>query len=313
LINSFVTVVESGTIAAAARSLGISAAAVSQNIVRLEAHLDARLLSRTTRQMVLTEAGARYYEKVRFIPRELDLARQAVSEGRDLQEHLRVATTSAFGRHILAPLLPAYRARYPRLTIELISADHKVNHLQERIDVSFRIAAQLEERLVARLIASRPFMVCASPGYLEHAGWPTSPEDLKNHACLALRYPTDGRLLPWGFVRDGLRFDAPLNAEFISDDIDMLAQMAVNDGGITRLASFVAQPLIEKRQLVRLFDDPQHYAARAVPEPMQLYACVTDHVALTPKVRAFIDYVQAQLDVSDQPGSAESLLAVEGF
>lgn len=302
LISSFVTVVESGTIAAAARSLGISAAAVSQNIGRLEVHLDTRLLSRTTRQMALTEAGRLYYEKVRHIPRELDLARQAVSEGMGLQDHLRIATTSAFGRHILAPLLPAFRTSYPSLTIELISADHRVNHLQERIDVSIRIPAQLEERLVARLIASRPFMVCASPGYLECAGWPTSPEDLQNHACLVLRYPTDGRFLPWGFMRDGVRFDAPVNAELISDDIDMLAQMAVNGGGITRLASFVAQPLIEKGLLIRLFHEDRHIGARAVPEPMQLYACVTDHLALTPKVRAFIDYVQAHLEVSDQHG-----------
>jgi DNA-binding transcriptional LysR family regulator len=306
-INSFVRAVESGTIAAAARSLGISAAAVSQNIARLEAHLDARLLSRTTRQMALTDAGALYYEKVRHIPRELDLARQAVSDGMDLQDHLCIATTSAFGRHVLAPLLPAFHLRYPRLTIELLSADHRVNHLQERVDVSIRIAAQLEERLVARLIASRPFMVCASPCYLERAGWPTSPEDLQNHACLVLRYPTDGRFLPWGFVRDGLRFDAPVNAEFISDDIDMLAQMAVNGAGITRLASFVAQPLIEKGLLVRLFDDCRHMGAHAVPEPMQLYACVTDYAALTPKVRAFIDYVQAHLDLPDLAGDASSL------
>lgn len=300
-INSFVCVVESGSIVAAARSLGISAAAVGQNIARLEAYLDTRLLSRTTRQIALTETGALYYGKVRHVSRELDLARQAVRKGMDLQDHLRIATTSAFGRHVLAPLLPAFRSRYPGLTIELISADHKVNHLQERIDVSIRIAAQLDERLVARLIASRPFIVCASPGYLAGAGSPISPEDLRNHACLVLRYPTDGRFLPWGFIRNGLRFDAPVNAEFVSDDIDMLAQMAINGGGITRLASFVAQPLIEQGLLIHLFDESAGATVHAVPEPMQLYACVTDHAALTLKVRAFIDYVYAHLEVSDQP------------
>lgn len=295
-INSFVSVVESGTIAAAARVLGISAAAVSQNIARLEAHLGIRLLSRTTRQMALTEAGLLYYEKVRHIPRELDLARQAVSTGMIPQDHLRIATTSAFGRHVLAPLLPGFKTRYPSLTIELISADHRVNHIQESVDISIRILPQLEERLVARSIASRPFMICASTAYLERAGWPASPEDLRNHACLVLRYPTDGRFLPWGFVREGKRFDAPLNVEFISDDIDMLAQIAVNGGGITRLASFVAQPLIEKGLLVPLFDADPQSVTHAVPEPMQIYACVLDHAALTPKVRSFIDYVQMHLD-----------------
>jgi DNA-binding transcriptional LysR family regulator len=294
-INSFVRVVESGSIAAAARALGISAAAVSQNIARLETHLDSRLLARTTRQMALTEAGTAYYEKVRHIPRELDLARQAVSKGTDLQDHLRIATTSAFGRHVLAPVLPAFRARYSRLTIELVSTDRRVNHLQEGIDVSIRIQPQLEGRLVARPIASMPFIICASPAYLQRAGWPRTPEDLMNHACLVFRYPTDGRFLPWGFVRDGIRFDAPLNAELISDDIDVLAQMAVHGGGIARLASFIAQPLIEQGALVPLFNEVECVGACAVPEPMQIFACVTDHQGLTPKVRAFLDHLQAHL------------------
>lgn len=294
-ITNFTSVVEAGTFASAARALGVSAAAVSQNLARLEAHLGICLLARTTRQMALTEAGGIYYEKVRHIPRELDLARQAVDKGLDLQEHLTIATTSSFGRHLLAPLLPEFRRRYPRLTIELVTANHRADHLRERIDVSIRIAAQLDERLVARMIASRPFLICASPAYLKHAGTPESPEELRHHACLVLRYATDGRFLPWEFVRDGVRFDAPVNAVMVSDDIDMLAQMAVNGGGITRLASFVAQPLIERGLLVTLFDNVHLAAGQALPEDMQIFACVTDHASLTPKVRALIDYLKDAL------------------
>nr|WP_260114836.1 LysR family transcriptional regulator [Pseudoduganella dura] len=245
--------------------------------------------------MALTEAGTAYYDKVRHIPRELDLARQAVSKEADLQDHLRIATTAAFGRHVLAAMLPSFRARYSALTIELVSTDRRVNHLQEGIHVSIRIPPQLEERLVARPIASVPFVLCASPAYLEAAGRPASPEDLMRHACLVLRYPTDGRFLPWGFIRDGVRFDAPVNAAFISDDIDILARMAVNGGGITRLASFVAQPLLDKGELVALFEEGACPDARAVPEPLQFFACVTDHQGLTPKVRAFLDHLQAHL------------------
>ncbi|RYE71227.1 MAG: LysR family transcriptional regulator, partial [Oxalobacteraceae bacterium] len=122
-ITNFTCVVESGTLASAARSLGVSAASVSQNIARLEEHLGVRLLARTTRQMALTEAGRVYYDKVRHIPRELDLAKQAVDKGLDLQEHLTIATLSSVGRHLLAPLLPAFGRRYPRLAIELVSAN----------------------------------------------------------------------------------------------------------------------------------------------------------------------------------------------
>ncbi len=295
-IGSFVRVVETGSIAAAARALGISAAAVSQNVARLEAHLATRLLTRTTRRLAPTAAGTLYYERVRHIPRELDLARQAVGPGMDLQDRLRIATTPAFGRHVLAPLLPAFKARYPGLRIEVVGTDRRVDHVQERIDVSLRIQAQLADGLVAREIAARPFVICAAPAYLERAGMPAAPEDLRDHACLVLRYPTDGRFLPWGFVRDGERFDAAVNAEFISDDIDVLAQIALNGGGIARLASFVAMPLVEAGRLVALFaGDAAGAVPRAVPEPLRIYACVSDRAALTPKVRAFVDFLQAHL------------------
>ncbi|WP_322049324.1 LysR family transcriptional regulator [Paraburkholderia sp. J67] len=304
LINSFIRVVECGSIAAAARAQGMSPAAVSQNLSRLEAHLNVRLLSRTTRSMALTDSGARYYEKVRHIPRDLELASQAAAGADEPQGPLCVATTAAFGRHVLAPLMPAFKAAHPRIDIELISTDRRVDHRLEGVDVSLRIAAQLDERLIARRIASRPFVVCASPGYLERAGVPDSPEALKDHACLVFRYPTDGRFLPWGFVRDGQRFEAQLNAQFVCDDIDMLAQIAVNGGGIARLASFVAQPLIDSGRLLPLFEATQRRQAYAEPEPMEIYACVAERSALNAKVRALIAFLEAALE-----GDAKSPVA----
>ncbi|WP_322069154.1 LysR family transcriptional regulator [Paraburkholderia bannensis] len=297
LINSFIRVVESGSIAAAARAQAMSPAAVSQNLSRLEAHLGVRLLSRTTRSMALTESGTRYYEKVRHIPHDLELASQAAAGPNEPQGALCIASTRAFGRHVLAPLMPAFKAAYPRIDIELISTDRRVDHRLEGVDVSLRIAAQLDERLIARRIASRPFLVCASPAYLERAGVPDSPEALKDHACLVLRYPTDGRFLPWGFVRDGERFDAQLNAAFVCDDIDMLAQIAVNGGGIARLASFVAQPLIDSGHLLPLFEAKagRRKKAYAEPEPMEIYACVAERSALNAKVRALIEFLETAL------------------
>ncbi|MDR3095878.1 MAG: LysR family transcriptional regulator [Paraburkholderia sp.] len=296
LIHCFARVVETGSLAAAARALGMSAAAVSQNVARLETHLGVRLLSRTTRSMALTESGARYYEKVRHIPHDLDLAREAATGALQPQGALCVATTSAFGRHLLAPLMPAFKAAYPLISLELVSTDRRVDHRLEGIDVSLRIAAQLDERLVARRIASRPFVFCAAPAYLERAGVPGAPEDLKQHACLVFRYPTDGRFLPWGFIRDGQRFEAAVNPSFICDDIDMLAQIAVNGGGIARLASFVAQPLIDSGKLLPLFEPHARNSAWAEPEPMEIYACVAERAALNTKARAFIAFVEAKLD-----------------
>ncbi|MDD0975851.1 LysR family transcriptional regulator [Pseudomonas fontis] len=295
-IKSFVKVVEAGSIAAGARSLGLSAAAVSQNIARLEAHLQVRLLARTTRSMSLTPSGTQYYERVRHIERDLAQAQVAVTAvDSEPQGRLCIASSSAFARHVLAPLIPAFCARYPLLSIELITNDRKVNHAREAVDISVRITPQMEEGLVARQIARIPFICCAAPEYLEQAGWPQTPEALKQHRCLVFRYPVDGRFLRWGFVRDGLRFDAEFGPVLISDDIDTLAQMAANGGGVTRLAEFIARPYLQRGELVRLFEYSQPGRAYAQTEPMEVYLCVTDRFALTPKVRVFMDYVQEQL------------------
>ncbi|MBF8748531.1 LysR family transcriptional regulator [Pseudomonas monteilii] len=300
-IRSFVKVVEAGSIAGGARVLGLTPAAVSQNLARLESHLQVRLLSRTTRSMALTPAGNLYYERVRQVERELTLAEQAVTTpDSEPQGRLCIASTSAFGRHVLAPLIPEFNARYPLLSIELVMTDRRVNHAREDVDVSLRIAPQLEDQLLARQIARIPFICCASPGYLAKAGLPATPEALRGHRCLVFRYPVDGRYLRWGFVRDGLRFEADFGAVLISDDIDALAQMALNDGGITRLAEFIVRPYLDSGALVPLFEYSDSGQAYAQTEPMDVYLCLADRFAITPKVRAFMEYLRESLGDSWQ-------------
>jgi DNA-binding transcriptional LysR family regulator len=294
-IANFIKVVESGSIVGAAKALGVSAAAVSQTINRLETHLGVRLLQRTTRRMALTENGAVYYEKVKRIAEDLESAQSSINrEDSELQGRLSIASTSAFGRHVLAPLIAGFAAQHPRLLIELSTTDGKINHIQDGIDLSLRIKPQLEDGIVARKIVSLPFIMCAAPAYLQRAGWPQSPDDLQNHACLAFRYPLDGRFLRWSFIRDGQRYDADINATAISDDIDALTQMAIHGAGITRLAEFVAAPYLQNGQLLPLFaqcDDATH----AVVEPMEIFACVQERAAMTAKVRAFIEYLTEHL------------------
>ncbi|MFJ4047224.1 LysR family transcriptional regulator [Pseudomonas hunanensis] len=300
-IRCFIKVVEAGSIAAGARNIGLSPAAVSQNLARLEGHLQVRLLSRTTRSMALTPSGAQYYERVKHIERDLVLAEQAVTTpDSEPQGRLCIASTSAFGRHVLAPLIPAFSARYPLLSIELVTTDRRVNHAREDVDVSLRIAPQLEDQLLARRVARIPFICCASPGYLQSAGVPGTPEALRGHRCLVFRYPVDGRFLRWGFIRDGLRFEAEFGNVLISDDIDALTQMALHDGGITRLAEFVVRPHLASGALVPLFEYCDSSQAYAQTEPMDIYLCLADRFAMTIKVRVFMDYLRECLGDSWQ-------------
>ncbi|MGY8563526.1 LysR substrate-binding domain-containing protein [Paracidovorax citrulli] len=300
-IRSFVRTADAGSLAAAARSLGISSAAVGQNIARLEAHLGVRLFNRTTRSLALTERGARYLEEVRHIERDLQRAQAAVTDPDAVpQGRLRIASTSAFGRHVLAPMLPALQARYPGLAIELLLADRSVDHAREDVDVSFRIEPQLVDGLVARPIAQVPFVVCAAPSYLARVGAPDTPEALREHRCLVFRYPVDGRLLPWGFVRDGIRFEAEMRPALVSDDIDAIAAMAAAGGGIARLAAFVAEPWLARGALQVLFASGD--GARTSPEPMRVFLCVSDRRDLTPKVRALMQVVVEGLPVAWRVG-----------
>ncbi|MEA9563094.1 MULTISPECIES: LysR family transcriptional regulator [unclassified Xanthomonas] len=295
-IRSFVCTVDAGSIAGGAKLLGVSAAAVSQNIARLEQHLGVRLLHRTTRSLALTERGALYFEQVRQLERDLERARQLVAGPQQaLAGRLRVASTAAFARHVLAPMLPALRQQYPQLKIELLCTDRVVQHAQESVDVSLRIEAQLEDGLVARPIADVPFVVCAAPEYLARCGTPKHPDELKYHDCLLLRYPVDGRFLRWNFVRDGVRFQPQLGQAMVSDDVDALATMAVAGGGITRLAAFVVQPYLQRGQLQALFVPDGSDATQAAVEPLRLFLCVADRRDFTPKVRVFMAHVLERL------------------
>lgn len=297
-IASFIKVVETGSIVGAARNLGLSAAAVSQTLNRLEEHLGTRLLQRTTRRMALTENGALYYAKVRRIASDLEAAQMAIrTDDNELQGRLCIASTSAFGRHVVAPLIAGFAARYPRLALELCISDGKINHIQDNIDLSLRIKPQLEDGIVARKIASVPFIVCAAPAYLERAGIPRTPEDLQHHACLGFRYPLDGRLLRWGFTRNGQHAYAALIFSAISDDIDALTQMAIYGAGVARLAEFLAAPYLESGQLIALLKH-SHEPNESSAQPLDIYACVQDRAAMTAKVKAFMDYLTEHLDKS---------------
>ena len=292
-IETFIKAVETGSIAGAARSLGISSSAASQNIARLESQVNAKLLTRTTRQLALTDSGSIYYEKVSSITRDLDLAGQAISNlNEQPQGKLCIASTVAFSRYVLAPLIPAFTQQYPRISIELISTDRKVNHIKESVDISIRIAEQLEDGLIAILLASVPSKFCASPAYLTSAGCPTLPEELKEHSCLAFRYPVTGKFLPWGFTRNGKHFDAVIKPAVISDDIGVLTQLAIAGGGITRLVAFVANPYLESGQLKELFTANNKQKLKAEIDPLNFHLCVTDRYEKTPKVRAFVEFIK---------------------
>ncbi|MES2951595.1 MAG: LysR family transcriptional regulator [Pseudomonadota bacterium] len=296
-IETFVRTVQGGSIAAAARQLGISAAAASQNLARLEKDLGTRLLSRTTRTQALTPAGEAYFARVSTLLSDLAEAHDEVSNMQSaVQGRLKVACSATFGRHMVAPLMVDFMRRYKQVRVEMTLVDRPVDHLKEGTDVSIRYRHMLEPGLVARRIAIVPMVFCAAPSYLMQHGRPTTPRALDQHACLAYRRPQDGRLMEWAFVSNGTRFVPSFTPCTVCDDIDSLAAMALAGAGITRLGSFIANPLIQAGLLEPLFQNTSgRTKTHADPEPLEFYACYQDRRHVSPAVRAYVDFMGAEL------------------
>lgn len=296
-IETFVKTVQGGTIANAARTLGITAAAASQNIARLERELGVRLLNRTTRSLSLTEAGGVYYERVRHLMDALDDAQAALTELRgEPCGKLRISCSAAFGRTVLSPLIPQFNQQYPEVRLELTLQDQPVDFITDNIDLGICFGPMRDTTVTAYKIARMPLLYCASPGYLAKCGIPGHPDELRNHKCMLFRNPPSGRFLRWGFGVNGKkRYEPELNVTTTCNDSEALAQMAVADQGIIRLGSFIARPLIDSGKLVQLFADCSN-------EYLDYYTYYLERQYMPPKTRVFIDFLRAEMKARADDG-----------
>ncbi len=293
-IETFVKTLEGGSIASAARQLGMSPAAASQHIARLERELGTRLITRTTRSLALTEAGERYLARVAPVLQQLEQAQSDVSQLHGaLQGRLRVACMAAFGRHVMAPLLPAFAARHPQLNLDLLVVDRQVDVLKEDVDVSVRYRDVLEPGMTVRPLAAVPRILCAAPAYLQAHGRPETAQDLLDHACLLYRREADGRFMRWPFTRDGRRVDPALRVAAIGTDVDTLAEMAAAGAGIVWIGAFIAHRYVREGLLEPLRLRPARRGQLQFdPEAtLDFFACFRDRQYVPAKVRAFVDYL----------------------
>ena len=192
----FVAVADGGSLSAAARSLGISPAMVSKRLQRLENRLGVSLVHRTTRRLVLTEAGARFRDDLAGVVAALGAAEARVTGARDAPAGpLRVSAPTSFGRLHVAPHLGAFLAAYPAVDLRFDLSDRFVDLLGERVDCAIRIARTVPDALVAHRLGVSRRILCAAPGYLADHGQPATIRDLARHRLLA----ADGQM-PWRLV-----------------------------------------------------------------------------------------------------------------
>ncbi|GGF45562.1 LysR family transcriptional regulator [Aliidongia dinghuensis] len=287
-VAAFVAVARRLNFAAAARALGVNGATVSRRIRRLEEQVGARLLTRTTRRVALTEAGIAYLERCESVLAALEEADLTVAMLNDARPRglLRVSLPVAFGRLHVAPLLPAFLERYPDLKLDVGLSDAMVDLVHHQIDVAVRIADLADSGLIARRLAPNRRLLCAAPAYLARHGTPAAPADLERHECL--HYTPHSAVDVWHLTHaDGTTAAVPVAGRLRADSGETIYLAALAGHGIVLTPEFLAHEALARGALVPVLDD-------WAPAPSAIYAIQPTRRLIPPKARVFVDFLAEQ-------------------
>ncbi|WP_018716372.1 LysR family transcriptional regulator [Arhodomonas aquaeolei] len=284
-LEAFVGVAEEGSFTAAAERMDVSKSVISKQVKALEQHLGVRLFNRTTRRLHLTEPGAQFRDRALRILEELGEAERAVG---DLQARprglLRVNVPVSFALQHLSAVLPAFLARYPELSVDVVLNDRFVDLVNEGFDVAIRITELQDSSHIARRIAPCEGWICASPDYLARHGRPQTPEALAEHACLVYAYARNTR--EWRLTgADGRTHRVPVRGRFQANNGEILIDAACAGTGLVLTPDFIANRAVAEGRLERVLCD---YRAPG----MAIHAIYPYTHNVSAKVRVFIDFLR---------------------
>lgn len=280
----FVQVVEHGSFSAAARKLGITKSAVSQQLSQLEDTLGTRLLHRTTRQLTLTESGAIYLDGCRQMMDAADTANLQVGQfNKEPSGTLKISCSHDFAAGYLVPALGPFMESYPKLSLEIDGSDDVINLVEEQVDLAIRIGHLKESGWIVRKIGDLQEMIVASPAYLDRYGRPHDPSELVNHQWVAFTrkaQPYQVRLLGPKGDQQTVR----LYGRARSNSAPSMLGMIKAGMGIGQTLKLMAMPELKEGRLVQVLSDYRS-------EALGIYAVYPQRSHLPLKVRAAIDYL----------------------
>lgn len=299
-IELFCLAAEAGSFTAAANQAGVTPAAVSRSVARLEQRLGVRLFVRSTRSIRLTEGGSAYFEECRTALSLLAEAERRVSGAQSQPSGtLRISVPTTYGHYRLLPVLPEFRARFPLIKLDIQVSNQNIDLHEERFDFAVRFRAQPESRMVARHLEDAALVVVAHPDYLQRAGTPKTPDDLAAHDCIEFDLPSTGRPIPWLFRDAGNDIEYHARGNFRCED-DVLAgvTLARTGGGIFQTYRFIVEADLASGQLVEVLAD---YAGRSRPVSLMYPHSKT----LPSRARVFVDYLMETLAHSSAPRKSD--------
>jgi DNA-binding transcriptional LysR family regulator len=285
-IRLFVEAANLGGLSAAGRKLGLSPAAASARLVKLETTLHTRLFERTTRQLRLTEEGRMYLLHCQQALQSLDDAHAALQAGRSIvRGKIRISATSDFGRHVLKGWLDEFNVQYPEVSFAVVLSDSLLNLLHDDIDLAIRFGVPPDSSFVARRLAPNRRVLCASPEYVATHGLPERPQDLDRFDCIVLG-SASGLANEWRFTRGGEveTYTVPLTNSRETNDGALAREWAVAGHGIAMKSIWDIGSDLRARKLTILMP-----AWRSPDVPV--HALYQRSRYMAPRVRALLDFL----------------------
>lgn len=285
-IELFVLAGEQGSFTAAATLAGVTPAAVSRSISRLEERLGVRLFVRTTRQIRLTDSGRAYFEQCRQALSQLvEAEREVTGQQAAPAGRLRISAPTPYAHYRLLEKLAAFRRRYPEVQVEVHISNRNIDFAEEGYDLAVRGRAPQDSSLIARKLEDARLVLVAAPDYLQRRGTPATLEELAQHDCIQFVLPSTGRLVPWTFRRDGETVEMVAgDAVVCADDFLGLDTMARHGGGIAQTYRFTVERELASGALVELL--PQYSGCS---RPFYLIYPHARHLSL--RVRSLVDFL----------------------
>ncbi len=288
-IEVFCKAAELESFAATAMALGITAAAVSRSIARLEQRLKVRVFNRTTRQVRLTQDGRGYYEQCKQALEQIQNAERMITGKQKLPSgRLRISVPTTYGHARLMPLLPKLMALYPDLELDIDISNRNIDFVEESFDLAIRLGEPQDSRLVARTIENASLGIFCSPHYLRKFGQPKTLADLKNHQCIEFVLPSTGKAMPWLFNDPTPKEIALKSRMRFHGDVLGAVNLAAAGGGLVQTYHFIAQDYIERGALKEIL---KPLAGRS----RKFSVLFPQNRHLSSKVRVFVDFLVANL------------------
>jgi DNA-binding transcriptional LysR family regulator len=292
LISTFLDVAQRGSLASTARHLDLDPSLVSRQIAQLEQEIGARLFQRTTRRLSLTEAGQRFFARVRAIAEELERAcLEAKESGDALEGSFRLTASLAFGNVVVAPLFATLCKQFPKLNFDFVFTDQTLDLVQERIDLAIRLGPSLDSSLIAQKLLPVRHRVVATPLYLKQHDKLSSPAELSDRNCLRLDLP--GFKTHWKFRNKAKKLsEVDVHGSLLMSNALSLRAACLQHLGPALLPNWMIASELAKKDLIDLFPDLDVTASNFDTHAWLLYP---SRAFVPMKVRAVMEFLREQI------------------